>query len=199
MKSLAATVANQLATWASNKFQRFNPPRIVLKRPSVATALAFAALASCPAHLFAEDSIPKIHTYADMEAEITRNAERHNEGLLSSGKIDFDDTEFMSSLFDELPLSERAVSIIASFAQEILDGEKAEFMYYRLTCEHYPHVLRDSVPPTTPADRAYTRDLFKTIHSFSDEQLKSFCNSVGDYERFRKNLHHWEKVCAGHR
>jgi hypothetical protein len=138
----------------------------------------------------------KVHTYADLEAEITRNAERYNDSLLTSGeKRDFDDTELISSLFYQLPLPERVVYVIASFAQASLDGEKADVMYLFLTHQYYPHTQTDPVPPRTKEDVVYTRSIFNKIHSYDKDQLQAFSSRLGNYARFQKNLQIWEKRC----
>ena len=102
------------------------------------------------------EPVPKVHTYADMEAEITRNATRYNESqLLQHPEQTFDDTELVSSHFYQLPLSERVVYVMASFAQVKLDGEEAERMEVFLTYRNDPHFLSSLPPRLTKNDEAY--------------------------------------------
>jgi hypothetical protein len=98
-------------------------------------------------------------------------------------------------LFFRLPLSERAVVVMDSFASADLDGEYASTMGLMLLYRTQPDsrsLLTSSHPDD---DRAYTAALFRAIESHSPEQVRRFCRNEIRYARFQRNLRRWKKYC----
>jgi len=117
----------------------------------------------------------RVRTNADLEAEVARNAARFQRSQLTwRPQRNLDNSALSFSLFFQLPLEERAVHIMSSFAAEDLDGEAYERMYARLS---------------------YTLAIFRRIDNYSDHQVRAFCITDEDYARFRKHLGWWKKVC----
>jgi hypothetical protein len=138
-----------------------------------------------------------VKTYADLKAAVCRYQATYQRAQLTRKP---EERSLMSSvlsrtLFYQLPLSERVVCIMDSFAQVELDGEYAEDMDYMLTYSSLPKTIK-GWDPLTAADRSYTRAIFRTIDGYSEEQIRAFCwGSDKDYERFQKNLKIWRERC----
>jgi hypothetical protein len=135
-------------------------------------------------------------TYAGLEAEVSRNAARYERSQLTRNpEQNLDSSELTFSLFFQLPLSERVVYIMDSFARVELDGEYAERMYAMLCNPRKPKAWWETPDPPTAEDEAYTRAIFRTIDSYRESQLRSFCREAGSYTRFQKNLQRWKGRC----
>ena len=154
---------------------------------------AFLVLCACGC---ITDQSGSPQTYAGLEAEVSRNAARFERSQLTRNpEQNLDSSELTFSLFFQLPLSERVVYIMDSFARVELDGEYAERMYAMLCNLRKPKAWWETPSPPTAEDEAYTRAIFRTIESYRESQLRSFCREAGSYARFQKNLQTWKERC----
>jgi hypothetical protein len=106
-----------------------------------------------------------------------------------------DTSHLYDTLFYQLPISERVIYVMESFANVTLDGEYSERMRIKLTHLKDP-LYDDQLPPdATRADKAYTKLLFTKIDSYSDAQIRAFCMTPQAYARFEENLKQWKSIC----
>jgi hypothetical protein len=138
-----------------------------------------------------------VKTNADVDAELARYRSTYQASQLTSRpQRDLDPSHLYDTLFYRLPISERAIYVMESFANVTLDGEYSERMQIKLIHLRDPHYDSQVVPPnTTPADKEYTKLLYKTIDSYSDAQIRAFCGTPEAYARFQQNLKQWKKFC----
>ena len=155
---------------------------------------ALPLLCSC-----ASQRLSSIHTYADLEAETRRTTVRYlSSQLTSKPQQTLDTLDLAYGLFFQLPLRERVVYVMDSFANYDLDGENAEVMWAMLCNRNKPATGAGwPFPHPRPAeDIAYTNAIFHTIDSFSDAQVREFCRGPEQYKRFWKNLKFWKGECG---
>ena len=135
---------------------------------------------------------PRARTYADVETAVARmQADWERSQLTDHPQKSLITRDLRFRLFFQLPLAERAVVVMDSFASTDLDGELAFFMLQRL-------IHRDGEGGGTASaieDRAYTAALFRLIESFSEVQVRRFCYDEARYARFRRNLRRWKAYC----
>ena len=136
----------------------------------------------------------RVQTYADLKAEVCRYIASYQQSQLTHRpETGINSSRLSLTFFYQLPLSERVVCIMDSFAQVELDGEYSDQMIMMLTDAKVPfqgaYILDAS-------DRVYTRAIFHTIDGYSEEQIRAFCwGSDKDYARFQKNLKIWRERC----
>jgi len=135
-----------------------------------------------------------VKTYADLEAAVRRYEARYQRSQLTSRPArSLRGSDLSDKLFYQLPLSERVVCIMDSFARVELDGEYGFEMFVMLSYSSGRGSFARN--PPTAADRAYTKAIFQTIDGFSEEQIREFCLGFGEYSRFQKNLKRWRARC----
>ena len=167
--------------------------RTVVSRQAIKWCLPLVSALSCCCCVAPPG---RVRTNADLEAEVARNAARFQRSQLTwRPQRNLDNSALSFSLFFQLPLEERAVHIMSSFAAEDLDGEAYERMYARLSYRTEPRFWWGSPKPPTAEDKAYTLAIFRRIDNYSDHQVRAFCITDEDYARFRKHLGWWKKVC----
>lgn len=141
---------------------------------------------------------PQAHTYADVEANVARmRADWERSQLTDSPQQSLITRDRRYALFFQLPLPERAVVIMHSFANADLDGELAFMMGQMLLCRTQTDSAIPGSRGTSPAlDRAYTASLFQIIGGYSETQVRHFCyDDESRYVRFRRNLRRWKAYC----
>ena len=152
-----------------------------------------------------------VQTYADLEASMWRRHYQYQSSQLTNHPLrdpGWRDREF--TLFFQLPLRERVIDIMTSFARVQTDGETGEMLsamlHYRGDAKSYWQPKGDMIVGgnPTPEDRAYTRAIFRTIDGFSEEKVRRFCAAAGggeedkSYALFQKNLKNWKEWCDYH-
>lgn len=134
---------------------------------------------------------PAARTFADVEVAVTRMQAEWQRSQLTAhpqGSLITRDRRF--ELFYGLPMSERAVVVMDSFAGAELDGELAFMMGQMLLYRSHPGAAR------TKDDRLYTTALFRVIENYPTARVKRFCWYDADrYARFRRNLRRWKWYC----
>ena len=154
-------------------------------------ATVLPMLCSC-----ASQRLSSIHTYADLEAEMSRRTISYRCSQLTRHPQDHlwlsDDGV---KVFFQLPFRERVFDIMDSFSKTELDGEYAENMMAMLLNKNEPRNWLAIPNPHPAEDIAYTNAIFDTIDSFTDAQVRNFCWSRENYERFEKNLKRWKAKC----
>lgn len=147
--------------------------------------------------LFCACHTAPVDTYADVEANVARmRADWERSQLTDHPQQNLLTRDRRYELFFRLPLSERAVVVMDSFANADLDGELAFMMGQMLLCRTQAASAIPGSRGATPAfDRAYTAALFQTIESHSESQVRRFCYDEARYQRFQRNLRHWKAYC----
>lgn len=135
----------------------------------------------------------RVQTYADLKAAVCQNAARFQRSQLT----DKPERSLYSSglaleLFYKLPVSERVIYIMDSFASEDLDGEYAEDMLIMLCNPKKPAFPHS---PSTAEEKIYTQTIFQIIDGYNQDQIRAFCSGFGNYARFHNNLKIWKDSC----
>jgi hypothetical protein len=141
-------------------------------------------------------STPPVRTYADLEAAVTRmRADWQRSQLTDHPQETLITSDLSYKLFFRLPLAERAVVVMDSFASADLDGEYASTMGLMLYYRTQPDSRSLGTSSRHDDDRAYTVALFRAIESHSEEQVRRFCRDEIRYARFQRNLRRWKAYC----
>ena len=152
-----------------------------------APILAAAALSVLPCACTSPQSA---RTYTDVEVAVARmQADYQRSQLTEHPQQSCITSDLKYNLFFRLPLAERAVVVMDSFANASLDGELACTMGLILQCRTQVAWQR----PQDAHDRAYTVALFRTIESYSEAQVRRFCGDEVHYKLFRRNLRRWKE------
>ena len=180
------TARYMIRKWSKNRMT-CNP---LTPNPSQMTARSLVTLALATLSCACSNS-PPVHTYADVEAAVTRmQAEWQRSQLTDHPQQVLITQDRRYHLFFKLPLAERAIVVMDQFANFEFDGEAASTMGLMLLYRTQP-TSNDAEP-----DPAYTASLFRIIDGYSEEQVRRFCfHHEARYARFRRNLQRWKKYC----
>lgn len=173
----------------------------------VVAFVSASLLSSC-----ANKSPAPVQTYADLEASMWQRLYAYRSSQLSDHPLrnpGWRDGQF--ALFFQLPLCERVVAIMTSFATVQTDGETGEMLStmlrYRGDPEGSWQPQRDGFLPLykpMPEDQAYTHAIFRTIDRYGEKKIRRFCQAVGNgdgeksYALFQTNLKNWKQWCDYH-
>ena len=160
-------------------------------RMKTARFLAVAALCMLPC---ACTSPKSARTYADLEVAVVRmQADYSRSQLTEHPQQNCITRDLRYKLFFQLPLEERAVVVLDSFANASLDGELAFMMSQMLRCR--TQAAAESQRPQDTDGRAYAVALFRAIEGYSEAQVRRFCGDEAHYRLFRRNLRRWKENC----
>ena len=156
-----------------------------------ARLLAVAALGMLPC---ACTSPKSARTYTDVEVAVVRmQADYARSKLTEHPQQNCITRDLRYKLFFQLPLEERAVVVMDSFANASLDGELAFMM--SLMLQGHTQAAAESQRPQDTDGRAYTIALFRAIEGYSEAQVRRFCGDEAHYRLFRRNLRRWKENC----
>jgi hypothetical protein len=137
-----------------------------------------------------------VRKYADLEAAVTRmRADWQRSQLTDHPQETLILSDLSYKLFFRLPLAERAVVVMDSFANADLDGEYASTMGLMLSYRTKPDSRSLLRPSRREDDRAYTVALFRAIESHSEQQVRRFCRDEIRYAWFQRNVRRWKAYC----
>lgn len=168
--------------------------RLLLRLCPMKTArfLAVAALTVLPCSC----TFPRFaRTYTDVEVAVVRmHADYACSQLTEHPPQNCITRDLRYKLFFHLPLEERAVVVMDSFANVSLDGELASMM--SLMLRGRTRLKADGQRSQDTYGRAYNVALFCAIDGYSEAQVRRFCGDETHYTLFRRNPRRRKEKCG---